>query len=52
MATTLLDHHDVRSQIDLLAAWIESQRAYRGWQARRRARACWRPSCSSLPHAI
>ena len=31
MATTLLEHHDVRSQIDLLAAWIESQRAYRGW---------------------
>src|SRR5262245_60330321 len=26
-----LDHHDVRSQLDLLAAWIEAQIAYRGW---------------------
>ena len=31
MTTATLEHPDVRSQIDLLAAWIEAQRAYRGW---------------------
>ena len=31
MAPSLLDHHDVRSSFDLLAAWIEAQVAYRGW---------------------
>ena len=29
--TSVLDHPDVRSNIDLLSAWIESQLAYRGW---------------------
>jgi D-alanyl-D-alanine carboxypeptidase len=31
MTPSLLDHHDVRSSFDLLAAWIEAQVAYRGW---------------------
>ena len=31
MAPSLLDHPDVRSSFDLLAAWIEAQVAYRGW---------------------
>jgi CubicO group peptidase (beta-lactamase class C family) len=31
MAIAALDHPDVRSNIDLLSAWIESQMAYRGW---------------------
>lgn len=31
MATTVLDHPDVRSNVDLLSAWIEGQLAYRGW---------------------
>ncbi len=30
MASTLLDHHEVRSGIDLLSAWIEGQMAYKG----------------------
>jgi D-alanyl-D-alanine carboxypeptidase len=31
MATSVLDHPDVRSNIDLLSAWTEGQLAYRGW---------------------
>ena len=31
MATFALDHPDVRSNVDLLSAWIEGQLAYRGW---------------------
>ena len=31
MASSVLDHHDVRASVDLLAAWIEGQMAYRGW---------------------
>lgn len=31
MATSVLDHPDVRSNVDLISAWIEGQLAYRGW---------------------
>ena len=31
MATTVFEHPDVRSSIELLSAWIEGQLAYRGW---------------------
>ena len=30
MASALLDHHEVRSGIDLLSSWLESQMAYKG----------------------
>src|SRR5581483_12498561 len=30
MASALLDHHEVRSGLDLLSAWIEGQMAYKG----------------------
>lgn len=30
MASALLDHHEVRSGLELLSAWIEGQMAYRG----------------------
>src|SRR5262252_6170798 len=31
MATSVRDDPEVRSNIDLLSAWIEGQLAYRGW---------------------
>jgi CubicO group peptidase (beta-lactamase class C family) len=31
MSASLRDHHDVRSQLDLLASWTDALRAYRGW---------------------
>src|SRR5437868_8175997 len=30
MASALLDHHDVRSGLELLSSWIEGQMAYKG----------------------